>query len=297
MTSPRTPRQDAEALRAEIRDVLGEAPTCEHGTEAGTYCWPCAQLDRGAELAAYAAPLSEVLPETPEQSTKIFAPWSSETALTLIDFQQIGHLHPFTCPRDHRGQYALVANNGGWFCPADDCDYTQNWAWAYMTDRSAWPESPIQSHPASQSVPAVPVSPTGGKETGEAAGTATEALNAAGVGSLSEAIGLALNDTYAGLEFEDPTFESGTMAIMAVLRERLADWQPPLPDLDDLGSGRGVWLSPDGIHLAVEADDGELEELESDPEGGWLPKGMLDMVPDEWVRLVPVPAGESEVTS
>jgi hypothetical protein len=67
-------------------------------------------------------------------------------------------------------------------------------------------------------------------QTGQAAETAAEALSAAGVGSLSEAIGLALNDTYAGLEFEDPTFESGTMAIMAVLRERLAGWRPPLPE-------------------------------------------------------------------
>jgi hypothetical protein len=40
-----------------------------------------------------------------------------------------------------------------------------------------------------------------------------------GVGSLSEAIGLALNDAYAGIEFEDPTFERGTDAVMQVLRE------------------------------------------------------------------------------
>jgi hypothetical protein len=41
-----------------------------------------------------------------------------------------------------------------------------------------------------------------------------------GVGSLSEAIGLAIQDAYAGIVFEDPTFERGTDAVMAILRER-----------------------------------------------------------------------------
>lgn len=45
-------------------------------------------------------------------------------------------------------------------------------------------------------------------------------LTAHGVGSLSEAIGLAIQDAYAGIEFEDPAFERGTDAVMAVLRER-----------------------------------------------------------------------------
>lgn len=45
-------------------------------------------------------------------------------------------------------------------------------------------------------------------------------IDALGVGSLSETIALALADTYAGIEFEDPTFERGTMAIMAALLER-----------------------------------------------------------------------------
>lgn len=46
-----------DALHAEIRSVLGDPPTCDHGTANGTYCWPCAQQDRGAELRAYAAPV------------------------------------------------------------------------------------------------------------------------------------------------------------------------------------------------------------------------------------------------
>lgn len=44
-----------------------------------------------------------------------------------------------------------------------------------------------------------------------------------GVGSLSEAIALSLGEAYAGIVFEDPTFERGTDAIMAVLRERSVD--------------------------------------------------------------------------
>ena len=107
-------------------------------------------------------PRTEVLPapvssvEEPQETTKIFAPWSSEIALTLIDFQQLGYLHPFTCPREHAGQMSLVANNGGWFCPADECDYTQNWAWAYMADRSVWPSSPIPAPSSPVSTPQPP---------------------------------------------------------------------------------------------------------------------------------------------
>lgn len=41
-----------------------------------------------------------------------------------------------------------------------------------------------------------------------------------GVGSLSEAIALAIQDAYAGIVFEDPTFERGTDAVMTALRER-----------------------------------------------------------------------------
>jgi len=75
-----------------------------------------------------------------------------------------------------------------------------------------------------------------------------------------------------------------------------AGWRPPLPDVVRVPDSerRGVWQSPDGVHLAVEANDGELEWLECDPVGGWLLRGMLDMVPDEWVRLAPLPDSETE---
>lgn len=48
----------------------------------------------------------------------------------------------------------------------------------------------------------------------------------------------------------------------------------------------GVWMSEDGKSMALETDDGSFDELVHDPDAGWLSKGMLDMVPDEWDRLV-----------
>jgi len=77
---------------------------------------------------------------------------------------------------------------------------------------------------------------------------------------------------------------------LAEAHEKLHAMSSPLPNSEQ----RGVWLSPDGKHLAIEAEDGELEELESDPDGGWLLKGMLDCVPDHWVRLVPLLDSETE---
>ncbi|EOD66872.1 hypothetical protein H480_19153 [Amycolatopsis vancoresmycina DSM 44592] len=75
-------------------------------------------------------------------------------------------------------------------------------------------------------------------------------LHASGVGSLSEAIALALGDAYAGIEFEDPTFERGTEAVMEVLRER--DEQQPKHALDE----DVLWVVADSdgpIHAGTQA--------------------------------------------
>lgn len=53
---------------------------------------------------------------------------------------------------------------------------------------------------------------------------------------------------------------------------------------------RGVWMSPGGVHLVIETDDGELDGLEHNADAGWLLVGMYDQVPDEFVQLVPAPA-------
>lgn len=67
---------------------------------------------------------------------KIFAPWGTEVAAALNNYQEHGPFHPFTCghgqERQHEAGVSLVATAEGWHCPRDDCDYTQGWAWTFM---------------------------------------------------------------------------------------------------------------------------------------------------------------------
>ncbi|WP_410633342.1 hypothetical protein [Amycolatopsis sp. cmx-4-83] len=54
---------------------------------------------------------------------------------------------------------------------------------------------------------------------------------------------------------------------------------------------RGIWLAPDWSGLAIEAEDGSLIELGREHGyGAWVSQGMLDAVPDHWLRLVATPA-------
>jgi hypothetical protein len=181
------------------------------------------------------APLSEVPPETPEPPQVgccgACIAKGHVQGEACSDCLGSGHAHdpddPCPAPEPPREDEDLFPSALAEHCYFEGCP-------EWITGSSDYCPTHAKSYapvPASQSVPAVPVSSPPIEDSGEAAETATEALSAVGVGSLSEAIGLALNDTYAGLEFEDPTFESGTMAIMAVLRERLADWRPPLPEV------------------------------------------------------------------
>lgn len=62
---------------------------------------------------------------------KIYAPWPDEVVLNLNAFQLRGEFHPFTCGIDS-DHGSLIALPGGWICPDDDCDYTQNWAHEFM---------------------------------------------------------------------------------------------------------------------------------------------------------------------
>jgi|GEM_PF-1656772 len=66
---------------------------------------------------------------------QIKAPFTDEQVKGLNEYQNSGVFHEFTCgnskhPAD-KGR-TLVAYNEGWKCP--NCDYTQNWAFASMTD-------------------------------------------------------------------------------------------------------------------------------------------------------------------
>ncbi|MGW0032077.1 hypothetical protein ACWDXD_19905 [Streptomyces sp. NPDC003314] len=65
----------------------------------------------------------------------IHAPWSTEQVQALNDFQQRGGMHPFTCGAIHASGRSPVldATHSGWICPDPECTYTQDWAWAFMT--------------------------------------------------------------------------------------------------------------------------------------------------------------------
>lgn len=75
----------------------------------------------------------------------INAPWTSEQVDALNRFQQEGGMHPFTCGALHSsGQSPVLdATHSGWICPDSSCEYTQDWAHAFMADPDAWPRFPF----------------------------------------------------------------------------------------------------------------------------------------------------------
>ena len=77
----------------------------------------------------------------------IRAPWTPEQVATLNRFQREGGMHPFTCGGDHwLGTPHLEATPDGWLCPYPDCDYTQDWAHAFMLRPEGWPSSRVVGH-------------------------------------------------------------------------------------------------------------------------------------------------------
>jgi hypothetical protein len=62
------------------------------------------------------------------------APWTPEQVAALNVFQRSGRFHPYTCGRrsEHAGEGVLLATTAGWVCPAESCDYKQDWASAFM---------------------------------------------------------------------------------------------------------------------------------------------------------------------
>ncbi|MFF7527322.1 hypothetical protein [Streptomyces pseudovenezuelae] len=72
----------------------------------------------------------------------IRAPWTPDQVAALNEFQHRGGVHPFTCGGDHApGSPVLIAREDGWHCPqpyGEPCDYTQDWAHAFMADRLKW---------------------------------------------------------------------------------------------------------------------------------------------------------------
>jgi hypothetical protein len=47
-----------------------------------------------------------------------------------------------------------------------------------------------------------------------------------------------------------------------------------------------IYRSPDGTGLALQNPDGEFVEIGRE-HGTWVTQGLLEVVPDHWVRLVP----------
>ncbi|MGW5636472.1 hypothetical protein [Streptomyces sp. NPDC003832] len=76
---------------------------------------------------------------------KIRAPWTPEQVTALNEFQHRGGMHPFTCGHEHPAHpnAILEATANGWRCYVLDCEYTQDWAHAFMADPSAWPTFPF----------------------------------------------------------------------------------------------------------------------------------------------------------
>lgn len=73
--------------------------------------------------------------------TQVF---TAEQVLSLNAYQEAGHTHPFTCPREHRvmrGEVfeepvCLRATTGGLVCWWPRCDFEQLWAFEYQKDWS-----------------------------------------------------------------------------------------------------------------------------------------------------------------
>lgn len=64
--------------------------------------------------------------------TKIQAPFSPERVAALNRYQTRGKFHPFTCPNEHVGEAVLLATREGFVCPVEGCEYSQDWAHAFM---------------------------------------------------------------------------------------------------------------------------------------------------------------------
>lgn len=73
----------------------------------------------------------------------IRAPWTGEQVTGLNAYQKNGQWHPFTCGNHDcpAPQHAsLRATPDGWVC--DFCDYTQDWAHAFMPEMGLNPPKP-----------------------------------------------------------------------------------------------------------------------------------------------------------
>lgn len=157
---------EAEQGKLKLAAVrLGACPACWHSAwepcEPGTpdaikdqgsatggfmVCMFCELEKNYRKLDAVRLALSEqVINLTAElvrtcPAPKVFAPFTPEQVEALNAWQQLGYIHPFTCPS---GCGPLVAHQIGWRCPV--CDNAQNWAHDFMADQARHPGNPFDS--------------------------------------------------------------------------------------------------------------------------------------------------------
>lgn len=76
---------------------------------------------------------------------RVKTPWTAQQVEALNAYQQLGYVHEFTCPNEHGepGAYILRAAPDGWHCPR--CDYAQDWAHDFMTDKTLHPPDPLHA--------------------------------------------------------------------------------------------------------------------------------------------------------
>jgi hypothetical protein len=82
---------------------------------------------------------------TPNAPSVRRAPWGADEVSSLLEYQQTGVMHPFTCPNRNDGGHELTTDLGvlvptatGWACAS--CAYTQDWAHDFMLDGSWRPQ-------------------------------------------------------------------------------------------------------------------------------------------------------------
>lgn len=83
--------------------------------------------------------------------TPVSAPWTDEQIRALEAWQELGHVHPYTCPADdhHGHSVSLVPTTDGWVCPvAEPRRVVQAWAYHQTLDQSLHPSAPSWSQPA-----------------------------------------------------------------------------------------------------------------------------------------------------
>lgn len=73
------------------------------------------------------------------ESEVVTAPFTTEQVESLNGYQSSGVMHEFTCGNGGHSHGRLRATSDGWVCDFEGCDYTQDWAHAFMAD-GGWRE-------------------------------------------------------------------------------------------------------------------------------------------------------------